>query len=144
VTTLPPELSALIAAFAHSFRVRTVAGDPNFSGLRDGHALREAKFQSVTSVAMDESDPAAGPQLILCDSGSHRIRCLDLRSEQVTTIAGSRILKAGHKDGPALDALFVKPMGVAVAPSGVIFVAEKGRGSRTRAHCLSLDSARSF
>jgi hypothetical protein len=95
--------------------VRTIAGLS--SGAMDGHALREAKFNGPTAVALDDTDPVAGPQLIIAD-GDRLIRCLNLRSEQVTTIAG-------NVNGPAREALFAGPTGLGVSRSGVLFVAEQ-------------------
>jgi hypothetical protein len=89
------------------------------------HALREAKFTLPTAVSMDESDPVAGPQLIICDYGNHCIRSLNMRTEQVTTIAGGI---RGYWDGPAVAAQFQHPNRLAVVPStGVIFVVEQVR-----------------
>jgi hypothetical protein len=124
---LPKEMAAIIAEYAYlRIGVRTIAGKkPQAKGCADGHALREAQFGSVTSVAIDESDPVAGPQLIICDRGNHRICGLNTRTEQVTTIAGDAKGGSGNEDGPVSTARMTDPFAVAVAPStGVIFVTE--------------------
>jgi hypothetical protein len=123
------ELVAIIADYARPIGVRTIAGSPANAGTAGGHALREAKFNSPMGMAIDESDPVAGPQLIIADYGNNCVRSLHLRSEQATTIAGDCKTKdgvGGHVDGPPLKAQFSKPIGTTVDPlTGVIFVAEQ-------------------
>ena len=54
---------------------------------------------------------AAFPQeLVIADTCSHAIRTVSLRDGSVTTLAGS---KEGFRDGPAREALFAFPEGVA-------------------------------
>jgi hypothetical protein len=70
---VPKELAAIIADYSHSLSgVSTIAGTPGAAGVMDGHALREAKFSSTAGLAIDDSDPVAGPALIICDYGNHR------------------------------------------------------------------------
>jgi hypothetical protein len=126
VSDLPKELIAITAHYARPTGVRTIAGRPGVSGFADGSALGNSQFSNPSAVAIDDTDPVAGPQLIISDYNNHAIRCLNLRSEQVTTIGG---FGKGHRDGPARDALFASPIGLAVAPSGVIFVADQVSGA---------------
>jgi hypothetical protein len=63
----------------------------------------------------------AGPQLIIGDESA--VRCLNLRSEMVTTIAGSDV--TGGADGPASRARFLSVIDIVVAPNGVLFVADR-------------------
>jgi hypothetical protein len=142
VPVLLKELAAIIAEYARPIGVRTIAGDPNQKGARDGHALRHAQFNSPSGVAIDESDPVAGPQLIIGDYDNHCIRCLNLRTEEVTTIAGHERI-TGHVDGPAHKAKFGAPLGLVVAPNGVIFVTEQVRGAAPHVgiHCRLTDDA---
>jgi hypothetical protein len=83
--------------------------------------MREATFGTPCAFAMDETDPVAGPQLLISDSTRNRIRSFHLRTAQVTTVAGDSTSGA-HIDGVACDARFYAPRGLAVAPSGVILV----------------------
>jgi hypothetical protein len=77
-------------------------------------------------VAIDDTDAEAGPQLIISDFDNRSIRYLNLRSQRVK-VAG------GHVDGSVREALFHRPIGLAVAhASGAIFVAEMVRAPR---HC---------
>jgi hypothetical protein len=121
---LPKELAALIAEYTPP-AVRTIAGTPDVAGASNGHALREAKFNFPCAAAVDDTDPAAGSALILCEGLNHAIRRLHVRSEQISTIAGDCLI-AGHIDGPAHDALFDRPTALVIDPStGVLFVAEQ-------------------
>jgi hypothetical protein len=123
IPVVPKELARVMAQYARpSPGVRTIAGAHHHSGFVDGHALREAKFSGTTGIAVDTSDLLAGPQLIVGDHTYGLIRCLNLRTEMVTTIAGMHSA-ASAVNGPALQVGFNAPYGIAVAPNGVIFVA---------------------
>jgi hypothetical protein len=76
-----------MAQYAHGIgRTRTIAGVPQMSGDTDGPALSDALLLSTYSLTLDMTDPEAGPQLIIGDC--RLVRCLNLRTEMVTTIAG--------------------------------------------------------
>jgi hypothetical protein len=103
--------------------VTTSAGDGR-AGIHDGHAL-DAEFVLPTALAYDRSG-----RLIIVDQGAQRIRML--WHGEVTTIAGSgsfplagQYVEGGYRDGPALQAQFDEPSGVAVTPDGTIFVADE-------------------
>jgi len=103
--------------------VTTLAGDGR-PGFRDGPAL-QAQFVLPTALAYDRLG-----RLLIVDQGAQRIRML--WRGVVTTIAGSGPFAAvggygegGYQDGPALQARFDEPSGVAVTPDGAIFVADE-------------------
>jgi sugar lactone lactonase YvrE len=98
--------------------VTTVAGG-RVAGYRDGLVL-DAEFDAPVGVAVD---PAG--RILVADTYNDRIRAID-RGGSVTTIAGSG--QRGHQDGPALDAQFDTPCGIAVDRKGNIFVADAGNG----------------
>ncbi|HVF90956.1 MAG TPA: NHL repeat-containing protein [Blastocatellia bacterium] len=93
--------------------VETLAGSGE--GFSDGPALA-ASFNTPSGIAID-----ADGNVIIADTSNNRIRKLD-RDGRVSTIAGSGA--SGYKDGPALEAEFDGPIGVAVDASGNIFVAD--------------------
>lgn len=63
-----------------------------------------------------------GPgKILVADISNHAIRIVS-KDGNVTTIAGGPD-KKGYKDGPARDAMFNGPHGVAVSPTGIIAVA---------------------
>jgi lysophospholipase L1-like esterase len=103
--------------------VTTLAGDGQ-AGLRDGPA-REAQFVLPVALAYDRSG-----RLFVADQGAQRIRMLWHGS--VTTVAGSgdlidagQYVAGGYQDGPALQARFNEPAGIAVASDGTIYVADE-------------------
>ena len=98
--------------------VSTVAGG-RAAGYRDGIVL-DAEFNGPVGVAVD---PAG--RIIVADTYNDRIRAIDAHGS-VTTIAGSG--QQGQLDGPALEAQFDTPCGVAVDRAGNIFVADSGNG----------------
>lgn len=98
--------------------VSTAAGSPS-PGFADG-APREARFNGPVGVAVD----AAG-RVIIADTYNDRIRAL-APGGAVTTLAGGSA--PGYADGPAADARFDTPCGVAVDAAGRVYVADSGNG----------------
>lgn len=94
-------------------RVDTLAGQGE--GWRDGPA-QQAQFNTPSSIALD----VAG-NVFVADTGNHVIRRIDIDGN-VTTIAGDGT--AGYLDGPAAQARFDGPMGVAVDAVGRVYVAD--------------------
>lgn len=94
-------------------RVETLAGSGE--GWRDGPAL-QAQFNTPSAIAVD----AAGT-LYVADTGNHAIRRID-RDGTVSTLAGDG--QRGFLDGPARQARFDAPMGIAVDANGRVFVAD--------------------
>nr|WP_299381186.1 sterol desaturase family protein [Allomuricauda sp.] len=92
--------------------VTTYAGGEQ--GALDGPAL-EAKFNAPWDVDVD----AAG-NVYVADSQNNRIRKIS-PDGVVITLAGSQ---PGDLDGEGMDAQFNNPMGVAVTPDGIVYVAD--------------------
>ena len=104
-------------------QVRTLAGSGRV-GLRDGDAL-SAEFMQLSGLAFD----AAG-RLYIADRAAQRIRMY--YGGRVTTVAGSGApdetgahVQGGYLDGPALEARFNEPTGVAVGLDGSLLVADE-------------------
>lgn len=95
-------------------QVLTVAGS-GAEGWRDGPAA-EAAFHTPSGLALD----AAG-NLYVADTGNHRIRKITPEG-QVSTLAGDG--QPGHRDGPADQARFNGPLGLAVDGQGRVWVAD--------------------
>jgi sugar lactone lactonase YvrE len=93
--------------------VTTVVGDP--IGFADGSPT-VARFQ-------DPEEVAVGPDgsIYVADVLNHSIRRIQ-PDGTTTTIAGTGL--PGYKDGPAKQAQFNSPYGIAVDKSGVIYVAD--------------------
>ncbi|MCX8013492.1 MAG: NHL repeat-containing protein, partial [Rectinema sp.] len=92
--------------------VTTIAG--SVSGYEDGPLL-SARFSQPADIAIDSSGA-----LIVVDTGNHRIR--KIQSGQVTTVAGSGGI--GTTDGPALQATFQHPSGIAIDSEGCLYVSD--------------------
>ncbi len=61
--------------------------------------------------------------LYVADTRNDRIRAIDIATGGVTTLAGST---SGFAEGSGTSALFNLPKGVAVGPSGTVYVADSG------------------
>jgi sugar lactone lactonase YvrE len=114
--------NVIIADAGQSNRIRVITAKGKVGllagsdeGYRDGSAA-VAQFNTPSGIALDKDN-----NIIIADTSNNRIRMLtaDLK---VTTVAGSG--DAGFKDGPASEAQFDGPIGVAVDRRGNIFVAD--------------------
>ncbi len=116
---LDPTNGDLIVAdtFNHSIRrisgsvVSTVAGTGKF-GFEDG-PVESAMFSSVSGIAVDFNG-----DIYVADPKNERIRLIS--GGQVSTHAGSG--QAGSADGPALNASFNQPEGLAITDDGSVLV----------------------
>lgn len=104
-----------------SGKVTTLAGTPGIKGSTDGTGA-SAQFNQPYGVATD----GAG-NLFVADTGNSTIRKITLANAVVTTIAGVAG-QAGVKLG-RLPGRLGFPTGVAVLPTGEIFIAEAGENA---------------
>ncbi|MEN9278209.1 MAG: NHL repeat-containing protein [Thermostichus sp. DG_1_5_bins_95] len=94
--------------------VTTVAGTGQ-AGSADGPA-DQAQLSHPTALAVE-----ANGRIWIADQGNHRIRVLS-PGGQLTTFAGQ---EAGYADGPAAAARFRFPSGLALDPTGILWVADR-------------------
>jgi DNA-binding beta-propeller fold protein YncE len=101
-----------VRSIAADGTVKTIAGagEPGFA---DGPAA-QARFRGAVGLTVD-----ARGTILVADGGNRRIRAIAAEGA-VSTIAGSG--KSGGADGPALQATFADPSGVAVTRDGTIYV----------------------
>lgn len=117
-------LTATSSATANT-RVTTLAGQPAHRGDVDGvgtgagfASVSVARFDGPAGIATD------GKVAYVADSDNQSVRMIDLKSTDVTTVAGSG---RGSSDGPASQARFDSPKGLAlVAGQGVLYIADTG------------------
>ncbi len=110
-----------IADAGDTNRIRKMSPDgivTTLAGAREGFAdgAAEAAFNTPSGLAIDEAG-----NLFVADTGNNAIRKITPEG-LVTTLAGDGT--AGYRDGPAGQARFNGPIGVAVDRSGTVFVAD--------------------
>jgi sugar lactone lactonase YvrE len=94
-------------------RVVTLAGSEG--GYADGPGA-EARFSGVVAVAVDTDG-----NVYVADSANHRVRKIAPDGTVTTVVGGDQV---GYADGPISEAVFSTPTGVAVAASGILYVAD--------------------
>ena len=114
--------TVLVADGVMSHRIRRIAPDGTVStlagggvGMADGTGA-SAQFNVPSGLALDTRG-----DLYVADTGNNRIRRVSPLGV-VTTLAGQ--FDAGLRDGPAHDAQFNGPIGVAVDATGRVYVAD--------------------
>jgi len=115
----PPGPSGDMALGLEDVEVGTLAGD--VPGYADGPPWK-AQFCGPNALALER-----GGSLLVADSRNHRIRRVT-PAGVVTTVAGDGPAggAGGKAEGPALEARFRYPSGVAAGPAGEIFIADTG------------------
>lgn len=99
-------------------QVSTYAGSL-LPGYLDSSVSRAASFRAPHGIAVDRNG-----HVFIADAGNHVIRRIDAFTGAVSTWAGTG--QSGAQDGPGTSARFNSPQGIAVDPSGFIYVADTG------------------
>ena len=102
--------------------VTTFAGTGEEGSGGDGGPATQAQFAAPTGVAVD----VVG-NVYVADSGNNRVRRID-PSGTITTLAGTGEEGFRGDGGPATEAQFDGPTGVAVDSLGNVYVADSGNG----------------
>ena len=95
----------------------TEIGAGDYKG--DGGPAASAYFNGIRRVAID---PAG--RMTICDQGNCRIRRMD-ETGKVISIAGGKYVASGD-GGPAIDAGFASPLGVAYDKNGYLYITDNG------------------
>jgi sugar lactone lactonase YvrE len=111
------EGNSLIRKITSGGVVSTLAGEAGVTGTNNGQAAT-ALFAYPTGVAVDTSG-----NVYVADEDNHTIR--EISGGVVSTLAGQAGV-TGAANGPAANATFYYPFGVAVDTSGTVYVAEEG------------------
>jgi DNA-binding beta-propeller fold protein YncE len=107
--------------------VSTLAGAGKNTPFVDNAPAHHATFSFPNAIAFSPD----GTRLYVSDWGNHCVRAIDMNTKLVSTVAG-RSGDQSFRDGPALQARFNLPYGVAVNKNGTIYVADCGN-NRIRA-----------
>lgn len=101
-------------------RIETLAGDSaqRYSG--DGGDCHKAGLNRPYRCVVDNVG-----NLLIADSGNRRIRLIDLINRTITTYAGNGKDACEGDGGPALQASFGDPVGLALSKNGDLFVADR-------------------
>lgn len=100
--------------------ITTVAGSGMHTYQGDGGPAFAAGFQSISGISLD----AAG-NLYISDELSQRIRVVAAASGVVTTIAGNGTAGYAGDGGPATNASFSRPEGIAVDAAGNLYITDQ-------------------
>merc|ERR1712054_99675 len=96
-------------------KVSTLAGSSQ--GYKDGTG-KAAQFWHPAGVSTSPD----GSTLYVADMNNHKIRVVDVKTQKVSTLAGS---SKGYKDGTGKAAQFYLPEGVSTSPDGsTLYVAD--------------------
>ncbi|HEY0762426.1 MAG TPA: RHS repeat-associated core domain-containing protein [Pyrinomonadaceae bacterium] len=103
-------------------KVSTIAGGADSAGYADGDGTT-ARFRKLSGIAVGPNDT-----IYVADAGNQRIRMVvpstgpGPTTWTVSTLAGNGT--AGFADGAGAAAMFNNPQGIAVGPSGTVYVAD--------------------
>ena len=123
IVSLPASftIDAVTAPGASSANVTTIAGGAT-PGFADGNGPN-ARFQKLSSIAIGPDDT-----IYVADANNQRIRMVRQSGGAapttwtVSTLAGTG--NAGFADGTGGGAMFNNPQGIAVGPTGIVYVAD--------------------
>ncbi|MDK2123351.1 NHL domain-containing protein [Parachitinimonas caeni] len=108
-------------------RLATIAGGKRRGA--DGRIPDAEYAKAPAGVAVDASG-----NVYIADTGYHRILRRDGKTGVLSVIAGVETAGYGGDDGPAIDAAFNKPAGLAVDKGGNLYIADSLNGLIRRIH----------
>ncbi len=108
--------------------ITTAVGDGNAGFSGDGQPATAAHIDLASNPISGVGQPIAVDSkgnLYIADAQNHRLRRVDVHGT-ITTIAGSGVAGGTGDGGPASQAELNFPLGVAVDPFGVVYIADAG------------------
>jgi sugar lactone lactonase YvrE len=121
--------------------------DGGYMGFERGRILRvDATAGTVTTVLSQLQQPsglAFQSPGVLCfsEAGAHQVRCVDLSTKAVRTVAGTGAAGLGGDGGPAECAQLNRPSGISFDASGHLYIADTGN-QRVRRVRMGTNAAR--
>ena len=112
--------------------ITTVAGNgtTGFSG--DNGPAADAQISGPSGIDFDKDG-----NIYFADEGNARIRRVDVITHVITTVAGDGQKAYNGDGGPALDASFIHPSGVAVDALGNMYIADWGTNTIRKIDAVS-------
>ncbi len=98
--------------------ISTIAGTGQFGGSGNGGPATAARLSTPSDIVVD----SAGT-IFIADEQNNRIRSID-QNGIIRNVAGNGTYGFGGDGGPAKSALLGNPLGVAVDPTGTVFIAD--------------------
>jgi glucose/arabinose dehydrogenase len=97
-----------------------LASEAGYSG--DGGPARQAALApGISGLVVDVHG-----NVFISDTGNRRVRRVDAGTAVITTVAGNGAEADSGDGGPAVDASFVRPRGLALDAAGTLYVADEG------------------
>jgi hypothetical protein len=112
--------------------IQTVAGDGNWTYVKDGVAATTAPIYLPSGVVTD----AAG-NIFLSDTTNNRVRHVDSQSGLISTVAGNGESGYGGDGGPATAAMINNPSGIVMDGAGNLYFADSGNNVIRRIDAVS-------
>jgi trimeric autotransporter adhesin len=101
--------------------ITTVAGNGNQGFGGDGGPATQAMFSGIWNVTVDQNSG----DIYVSDQSNYRIRKINPSSGIITTVAGNGIPGNSGMGGPAINASFTQPVGIAVGKNGDLFISDQ-------------------
>ncbi|WP_447977686.1 NHL domain-containing protein [Candidatus Nitrospira bockiana] len=102
--------------------ITTIAGTGQHRFGGDGGPAVAAALHDPTALVCD------GPRLFIADQSNHRVRCVDLVTGIITTLAGTGEAAYSGDGVPAAESALSGPSGLAVGPDRALYIADTFNG----------------
>jgi sugar lactone lactonase YvrE len=100
----------------------TIAGNAQVNGYSgDGGPAANATFNFIWHVAIDDKSG----DIYVSDQSNYRIRKIDARTGIINTVAGNGVKGNSGMGGPATQASFTEPVGIAIDQDGNLFITDQ-------------------
>ena len=101
--------------------IKTVVGTGARGNSGDGGPARAATMNGPKHLCVDRDGT-----VLIADTENHVVRRYSPRDGRITRVAGSGRKGAGGIPGPALEAELTQPHGVAIGPTGQLYIVDSG------------------